>query len=411
MEKVVITGMGVATPLGWDLKSFWSGLVEGKSGVQLLEGEDFQGLPSRIGALVNPQAVLDFIGKKGARRISLASQLALLAAEEAIGMARLDAVGETARREVAIVIGSSIGGFQASDPIFRDYYVDGRQSAFAIPMSMNSGPAANVSIRYGFGGPQMTADAACASSAHSVGYVFNMIRFGLIDMAVTGGADSPFARGVMQAWCNLRVLSERNDDPPTACRPFSADRDGLVLGEGAGIMVVESERSAIRRGVPILAEIKGYGASSDGHHITQPSQDGPVRAMQKALADAGIGPGRIDHINAHATGTQWNDKNETAAIKQVFAEQAYKIPVIGTKAALGHSIGASGALELISSVLSLQNQSIPPTINHHIPDPDCDLDYVTEGYRDVALTHILSNSFAFGGSNGALVVGRYTDGA
>jgi 3-oxoacyl-(acyl-carrier-protein) synthase len=205
----------------------------------------------------------------------------------------------------------------------------------------------------------------------------------------------------------MRVVSQRNETPASACRPFSADRDGLVLGEGAGILVIESERSARRRGAPILAELTGYGASSDSHHITQPSQEGPARAMRKALDSAGLSSEDIDHINAHATATEWNDKNETAAIRQVFGARADGIPVVGTKGALGHSIGASGALELIACVLALQHQCLPPTINYRVPDPDCDLDYVTEGSRPAELRHILSNTFAFGGSNAALIVSAY----
>jgi len=215
---------------------------------------------------------------------------------------------------------------------------------------------------------------------------------------------------VVAAWSALRAISSREDSPSEACRPFSADRDGLVLGEGAGVLVLEAESHALNRGVSILAEIKGYGASADSFHLTQPTQHGPMRAMRRALTDADLNLQDIDYINAHATGTEWNDKNETKAIKEVFGERAYEIPVVGNKAAIGHSIAGSGALELIGCILSLRDQVVPPTINYKVPDPDCDLDYVTEGRRDVPLRNIMSNSFAFGGSNAVLIVGKYEAG-
>jgi 3-oxoacyl-(acyl-carrier-protein) synthase len=272
---------------------------------------------------------------------------------------------------------------------------------------MNAGPAANISIKYGFQGPLLNVDAACATAAHSMGYAFNMIRYGNLDVAVTGAADSPFSPAVVAAWMAMRALSSREDCPAEACRPFSADRDGLVLGEGAGILVLESESHALRRGVPILAELKGYGASADSSHLTQPNQIGPVMAMRRALNDAELTLDEIDYINAHATGTEWNDKNETNAIKEVFGPRAYEIPVVGNKAALGHSIAGSGALELIGCILSLRDQVVPPTINYKVPDPECDLDYVTGGKRNVRVQNVMSNSFAFGGSNAALIVGAY----
>jgi len=272
---------------------------------------------------------------------------------------------------------------------------------------MNVGPAANVSIRYGFQGPLVNVDAACSTAAHSIGYAFHMIRTGNLQVAVTGATDCPFAPAVAAAWAAMRALSSREDCPAEACRPFSADRDGLVLGEGAGILVLEAESHALQRGVPILAEVKGYGASADSNHLTQPTQTGPAMAMRRALADAELTLDDIHYINAHATGTEWNDQNETRAIKEVFGERAYEIPVVGTKAALGHSIAGSGAIELISCIFSLRDQVVPPTINYKVLDPNCDLDYVTEGSRHLPLRNVMSNSFAFGGSNAVLVIGEY----
>jgi 3-oxoacyl-(acyl-carrier-protein) synthase len=330
----------------------------------------------------------------------------MVAAAQAISEAKLDD-GVSDPSEVGVLIGSSIGGYSAADSFFNDFYTGGRVSPFTIPISMNSGPASNVSIKYGFQGPLLNVDAACATAAHSIGYTFNMIRSGSLQVAVTGAADSPFSPGVVAAWFALRAISSRDETPAEACRPFSADRDGMVLGEGAGVLILEAESHALRRGIPILAEIKGYGASADSNHLTQPSQHGPVKAMRRALEDAELSPDDIDYINAHATGTVWNDANETKAIKEVYGEHAYQIPVVGNKAAFGHSIAGSGALELIGCILSLRDQVVPPTINYKVSDPECDLDYVTEGRRSLHVHNTMSNSFAFGGSNAVLIVGEY----
>jgi 3-oxoacyl-(acyl-carrier-protein) synthase len=338
--------------------------------------------------------------------MSRSSQLGLVAAQQAVSGAKLDDKSVDCT-ETGILVGSSIGGYAASDPSYKSFYIQNRMSPFTIPISMNAGPAANISIKYGFQGPLMNVDAACATAAHSIGYAFNMIRHGNLDIAVTGAADSAFSPAVVAAWAAMRALSSREDCPAEACRPFSADRDGLVLGEGAGILVLESERHARQRDVPILAEIKGYGASADSSHLTQPNQIGPVMAMRRALKDAELSVEDIDYINAHATGTEWNDKNETKAIKEAFGPRAYEIPVVGNKAALGHSIAGSGALELIGCILSLRDQVVPPTINYRVPDPECDLDYVIEGKRNIRLQNVMSNSFAFGGSNAVLIVGKY----
>jgi len=253
----------------------------------------------------------------------------------------------------------------------------------------------------------MAVDAACSSSAHSIGYTYNLIRTGLMQIAITGGSDSAFTPAVVGSWAAMHALSERNDNPAEACRPFSADRDGIVLGEGAGILILESESSAIQRNQEIFGEIIGYGSTCDSYHLTQPTLEGPARAMREALEDARLDPPQIDYINAHGTGTLWNDKNETAAIKEVFGDHAYRIPVVSNKAALGHTIAACGALEIIGCILSLRDQVVPSTINYKIPDPECDLDYVTSGSRQCKLDFIMSNSFAFGGSNASLIIKKY----
>jgi len=405
-ERVVVTGMGVVSPLGCNLAEFWDGLLNGRSGVRSLDNTEFSGMKSGIGAVVWGYNESNHFERKEARRMSRSSQFAVVAAEQAISEAKLDD-GKVDFRDVGILIGSSIGGYSASDQFFKNFYQHDRMSPFTIPISMNSGPASNVSIKYGFQGPLMNVDAACATAAQSIGYTFHLIRNGGLQIAVTGASDSPFAPGVVAAWTALRAVSGLEDCPEEACRPFSADRDGMVLGEGAGIMILEAESHALERGATIMAEIKGYGASADSNHLTQPTQAGPALAMQRALEDAGLDIKEIDYINAHATGTVWNDRNETKAIKEVFGQHAYEIPVVGNKAALGHSIAGSGALELIGCILSLRDQVVPPTINYKVPDPECDLDYVIEGKRSLSVRNAMSNSFAFGGSNAVLIVGAY----
>lgn len=406
LERVVVTGMGVASPLGCTLDGFWQGLLAGRSGVVALEDADYAGLPARVGARVCGYVEAEHFDRKELRRMSRTSQLAIVAAKQAIAQAGLEAGGADPQ-QVGVMIGSSIGGYSASELFFKDYYQQERSSPLAIPISMNMAPSANLSIRYGFQGPLLNVDAACASAAHAVAHVYNLIRTGMLEVALTGGADSPFTPGILAGWAAMRALSQRNDDPAHACRPFSADRDGLVLGEGAAVLVLESESHARRNGKTILAEILGYGASADSYHLTQPTLEGPARAMQRALDDAGLAPEQIDAINAHGTGTIFNDQNETAAIKEVFKDHAYHIPVVGNKAALGHSIAASGALELVCSIFMIRERLVPPTINYTIPDPECDLDYVVDGPRHHPVRTVLSNSFAFGGSNAALIAGEY----
>lgn len=409
MERVVVTGVGVCSPLGSGVGEFWRRLLAGQTGVRGLEGTEAEALGLRVAATVPDEDLEPHLDPKAARRMSRSSRLALVAAREAVRRAGLDAPGVD-REEVAVIVGSSIGGYSASEASFRAFYRQESVSPFTIPLSMNVAPAANISIHHGFQGPLLSVDAACASAAHSIGHAFGLIASGAVPVAVTGGADSPFSPAVVRAWRALRVLSDWAGPPEEACRPFSADRSGLVLGEGAGILVLEAERSARARGATILAELVGYGASSDAHHLTQTEAAGPVLAMRRALRQAGVDPGRVDYVNAHATATPLNDRTETRAIREVLGERAPRVPVVGNKAALGHAMGASGALELISVVLSLRDQVVPPTLNCRVPDPECDLDYVTEGCRPCRVEYALSNSFAFGGSNAALLVRAYRPG-
>ncbi len=405
-RRVVVTGIGVATPLGCDVETFWSRLLAGESGVVRLDAPGDEALPARVGARVQGFEPLKYFDKKEAHRTSRTSQLAVVAATQAVAQAKL-LDGGVDRDETAVMIGSSIGGFSASDYFYRDYYLHGRAGPLIIPTSMNTGPSANVSIRFGLGGTLFNPDGACASGTHRVGQAFRLIQSGALDVALAGGADSMFTTGVMAAWAALRVLSKMEDPPGKACRPFSADRDGIVLGEGAGVLVMESEESARRRGQPILGEVLGYGTSADCHSLTQPSPEGPTRAMRKALADAGLRPEQVGSVNAHGTGTHWNDKTETTAVKGAFGEAAARTPVVAMKGALGHGIAAGGAMEIVGALLSLRDRVLPPTINYTTPDPECDLDYVTEGKRPCAGDFVIKNSFAFGGSNAVVVLGRH----
>ncbi len=407
LQRVVITGIGLTSAIGHTVDDFWTNLLAGQSGVAAYPGDGRIRLtkePYLFGKVKALDAV-ETISTKLKRRVSNTSRFALYAAQQALADANL--TDAALLREAAVIVGSSNGGFAHSDNFFKGYYDEGFSSPFVIPSVMNNAPSANISIHLGLKGPNMNVDSACASSAHSIGHAFNLIRFGKVKRAMTGGADSALSLGVIAAWKSLRALSNRHQTPQQACRPFSKDRDGTVLGEGAGILILESEEAALERGAKIYAEVKGYGATADGYHLTKPTIEGQQGAMMQAITDASINTTDIDYINAHGTATYLNDQVESASIKHVLGEYAYDLPVVSIKPMIGHSIGAVGALELISCVLSLRDQIVPPTINVVEADPDCDLDYVTAGKRQLEIRNIMSNSFAFGGSNAAVVIGQY----
>lgn len=406
-EAVVVTGMGVASALGCTVERFWSGLLAGRSGLARTQDERLSTCRTQVFAPVQGFAPQDHFSRRQLERLSRASQLTLVATGQALGQAGLDEA-QCRERGVGAIIGGSSGGFVAVEPFMERFFDDGFVSdPLTVPTIMNNAPASNASICFGLTGPLMTIDAACASSAHAIGHAYNLIKGGRLSAAVVGGADTPIGPSMVHAWSSLRALSERNEPAHEACRPFSLDRDGMVLGEGAGMLVLESEDAARSRGAGILAEVSGYGAVSDALHLTVPSSDGIAMALEQAIADARLTAGDIDYVNAHATGTKLNDKTESAALKQVLGARADEIPVVGIKAAIGHSIAATGSLECVSGVLSLRDQMVPPTLNVKVPDPECDLDYVTEGARSCRIEHLLSNSFAFGGSNAVLVLSRY----
>lgn len=406
MNRVLVTGLGCVSPIGCSIQEYWASLLAGRSGVRTLAFPALSRCRTRIGAQIVDFVAEDHFSRRELQRTSRSTKFALVAASEAITDASLHLDSLDCTR-VAVVLGSSIGGFTTSESMFQQYFDGGVLSPLTVPLVMNNAPASNISIHFGFTGPVITIDTACSSSAHALGYALTLIRLGVVDIAITGGTDCALSPGVIHAWSSLRALSERNESPAEACRPFSRDRDGMVLGEGAGILILESEATALQRKAHIYAEVKGYGANSDGHHITQPSIEGISKAMQLALQDAQLAANDIDYINAHATATQWNDKIETAGIKNLFGDKSHSIPVVGIKPAIGHSIAASASLEAISCVLSIRDSVIPQTLNQKVPDPDCDLDYVPDGPRHLSVNHIMSNAFAFGGSNAVIILSKY----
>ena len=407
-RRVVITGMGVVSPLGSGVEEFWSALLGGASGARAITEFDVSRCRSRISCPASGFAAEPYFTPRELKRISRISQLAIKASDEALTDAAT--TEDTPDREqLGVIMGTTLSPFVAAETFYESYFVRGNVDPLTIPYSMRNAPASNVSIRFGLRGPLMTTDAACASSAHAVGMAALLIRSGQADAVLAGGADSGLSPRLFYTWDRLRVMATGNDCPERACKPFSRNRDGFVMGEGAGMLLLEEESAARRRGARIYAEVAGYGAASDSYHLTEPTPAGPAAAMTRAMADAELGVSEIDYINAHASATPWNDRVETRAIKDAFEEHAYRIPIVGIKGATGHLMGAGGAIELISCVLALRDGIVPPTLNFETPDPDCDLDYVVEGARRVPLAVAMSNSFAFGGSNASLVLRAYAE--
>ena len=411
-RRIVVTGVGLVSALGVGTEESWKAAVAGQSGVTRITRFDPTGFASQIAGEVKGFDPLRFIEKKELKKMGLFIQFALAAAQFAVEQAGLRVTPEIAERTGAF-IGSGIGGF---DVIEREHtaLIEGgprRISPFFIPASIVNLAAGHVSIRHGLKGPNSATCTACSSSAHAIGDSYELIRRCAADVMVCGGTEAAITPMGVGGFAAMRALSTRNAEPERASRPFDRERDGFVIGEGAGILVLEELEFARRRGATILAEVVGYGMSADAFHITQPSEDGEgaYRAMRNTLADAKIQPEQVDYINAHGTSTAFNDKLETLAIKRLFGEHAYKVAVSSTKSMTGHLLGGAGGLEAGFSVLSLRNQIVPPTINYENPDPECDLDYVPNQARQRELEYVLSNSFGFGGTNAALLFKRYSE--
>jgi 3-oxoacyl-[acyl-carrier-protein] synthase II len=410
VRRVVVTGLGLVTPVGTDVESSWSALLAGTPGAATITKFDPQQLSVRFACEVKGFDPLQYMDRKEARRYDLFAQFALAAAHQAVTQAGLEGKVPDPDR-VGVVIGSGIGGMQTYEDNCKLFLTKGpdRVSPFFVPMFIPDIAAGLVSIRYGLKGPNYATVSACASSAHAIGDSYNLIRNGMADAMVTGGAEAAITGLTVAAFANMRALSTRNDSPETASRPFDADRDGFVLGDGGAIVVLESLEHAERRGARILGEVLGYGSSGDAYHITSPAEngEGAQRAMRACLADGRIDPNDVGYINAHGTSTEQGDIAETQAVKAVFGEQARKLVFGSTKSMTGHLLGAAGALEFGVALLVSRCGVIPPTINQFTPDPQCDLDCAPNRKVERRVDVALSNSFGFGGHNVTLAVRRW----
>jgi len=409
-RRVVITGYGVISPIGIGIDDFWNSLASGKSGISKVSSFDASQFSTQICAEVKNFQPEKYIDKKKIRKMDRFSQLAFAAAKIAIEDAKLDIKKEDPFR-VGVIVGSGIGGLSTVAAEHKVLLEKGprRVSPFMIPMLITNIAAGEIAIAYNIQGPNYSLSSACATSNHTVGDALRLIHYGDADVIIAGGSEAAVTPLGLAGFCSARALSTRNDDPEHASRPFDKERDGFVMGEGAGIVILESLDHALSRGASIRAELIGYGATNDAYHITAPSPDGKsaARAISNALADGGVKPQEVDYINAHGTSTPLNDKVETLAIKKVFGDYAYKIPVSSNKSMIGHLLGAAGVVELIATILSMEKEMVPPTINYEFPDPECDLDYVPNKARPKKINIALSNSLGFGGHNATLVVRKY----
>ncbi len=410
-RRVVVTGMGAVTPVGNSVAATWEALISGVSGVAPITKFDATKFPVRFAAEVKDFNPSDYMERKEVKRSDVYTQYAVVASKMAMADAKLpDLTGEDPDR-VGVIIGSGIGGlksFEEQHDVYRELG-PGKISPFFIPMFIADIAAGVVSMQFGAKGPNYATVSACATSAHAIGDAFRTIQYGDADIMITGGAEATVTPMAIGGFANMKALSERNDTPESASRPFDRTRDGFVMGEGAGILILEELEHARARGATIYAEIVGYGATGDAYHLTAPAPDGEgaQRAMKRAMKDANLSPSDIQYINAHGTSTPANDLNETKAIKAVFGEAAKLVNVSSTKSATGHMLGAAGAVEAIVSALVVREGIIPPTINYHHPDPELDLNYTPNVAVKRDVTAVLSNSFGFGGHNVALAVRRY----
>lgn len=410
-HRVVVTGLGVISPLGLDVPTMWEALISGKSGVAPITLFDPEPLETKFAAEVKGFDPTNYIDRKEARHMDRFAQFAVAASLQAIAQAGLKISPENAE-DVGVIIGNSIGGITTLSQQFKIMLEKGpsRISPFLTPMMIPDSAAAQVSIITGAKGPNICANSACSSGADGIGEAYETIKREDAQVMIAGGSEATITPIGIAAFNAARALSTRNQEPQKASRPFDKERDGFVVGEGAAVLVLENHASALKRGANILAEIIGYGATSDAYHITQPAEqgEGGARAMRRALSKSGIKPEEVDYINAHGTSTPLNDTTETIAIKAVLGEHSYRVPISSTKSMLGHLLGAAGAIEALICVLAIQHGIIPPTINLEHPDPECDLDYVPNVARKVRVRVAFSNSFGFGGHNSVLVFREYT---
>ncbi|MGI6299659.1 MAG: beta-ketoacyl-ACP synthase II [Verrucomicrobiota bacterium] len=411
-HRVVVTGIGVISALGEDLPTFWSNLTAGKSGIRPITRFDATDYTSRIAGEVVDFDPNRYMDPKLARKTARFTQMAVAASNMALQDAGLK-IGENADPlRTGVFVGSGVGGIEVIEEQIITMHTRGpkRISPFFVPMMIANMGAGVVGIETGAKGPNLATVSACASGAHALGEAMNLLRCGRAEVMLSGGAEAAVSPSGIGGFCALRALSQRNDEPERASRPFDKDRDGFVMGEGAAMLVLETLEHALARGARIYAEFAGFGATCDAYHMTAPSDDGEgaARSMQIAMEDAGLGLDQIDYINAHGTATPLNDRCETAAIKRVFGDLAYKVAISSTKSMTGHLLGAAGAMEMAASVLAIHNGLVPPTINLETPDPDCDLDYVPNKARSMKVRAILNNALGFGGHNATLCATEFT---
>jgi 3-oxoacyl-[acyl-carrier-protein] synthase II len=406
-RRVVITGLGCISPVGNSVADAWGAVKEGKSGIATITKFDATPFSTHFAGEVKGFNIEDYIPAKEARHMDTFIHFGMAAGMQAMRDCGLEVTDENAER-IGVMIGSGIGGL----PMIEETHVEltnrgpRRISPFFIPASIINMISGNLSIKYGLKGPNLAVVTACTTGLHCIGLASRMIQYGDADVMIAGGAESSVSPLGLGGFASARALSSRNDDPATASRPWDKDRDGFVLGEGAGVMVLEEYEHAKARGAKIYAEVLGFGMSGDAYHITAPSLDGPRRCVASALRDAGVNPDEVQYLNAHGTSTPLGDKNETEAIKAAFGEHAYKMVVNSTKSMTGHLLGGAGGLESVFTVLALHNQISPPTINIFNQDPECDLDYCANQARDMKIDIAVKNSFGFGGTNGTLVFGK-----
>jgi len=409
-RRVVITGIGVVAPNGVGIENFWDSLVHGRSGVRKITHFEASSYPSQVAGEVKDFNPVDYMSPKSARRMDRFAQFAVACTRMALDDAKID-LSNNSSNHIGISLASALGGIPAAEEqhsIFLEKGLKRVDPLLATKLFLGAATS-QVSIEFGIKGHSNTIAGACSAGTDSIGYAFYAIEHNLADIMIAGGAEAPLAPLTFGAFCQIGALSTKNGDPTRASRPFDRERDGFVMSEGAGILILEDLENALKRGIPIYAEVLSYGTTNDAYNMVQPLPDGEQgrRAIQLALQNAGIKPNDVDYINAHGSSTPLNDKIETKIIKEIFGEYAYKIPISSIKSMIGHTLGAAGAIEAIASVLTIKHQYIPPTINYEIQDPECDLDYVPNRGRSAIVNIVLTNSYGFGGKNSAIILRKF----
>lgn len=412
INRVVITGVGLVTPIGIGKEEFWQSLIQGRSGIGKISYFDTSEYPTKVAAEVKEFDFTNYISPKEANRMDKSTQFSVVATMLALEDSKLK-ITEEDPYSIGVIIGSGIGGVGTFEKQHKILLEKGpnRVSPFFIPMMISNISAGEIAIKIGAKGPNGVINTACASSTHSIGIAFKLLQKGDTQIIISGGTEAAITPMSLAGFCKMRALSIQNDDPGRASRPFDKERDGFVMGEGSGILILETLQHAIKRNANIYAEILGFGMTADAYHITAPSPEGEgaSQAMKIALEDAKIKPTQVDYINAHGTSTPLNDKLETLSIKKVFGKHAYNLKISSNKSMIGHLLGASGGVEAIATALTIKEEVIPPTINYNCPDPDCDLDYVPNKAEHKLVKYALSNSFGFGGHNGVIVLAKYEE--